>query len=73
VVDLSLFHKNAELLRQIRPRPIPEASVPIYCLLTLSLLMSYIYGAPSKARNLTSYIYERDFYWGFCFLNRAFS
>jgi hypothetical protein len=25
--------------------------------LTLSLLMSYIYGAPSKARNLTSYIY----------------
>jgi hypothetical protein len=29
-------------------------SVPF---LTLSLLMSYIYGAPSKARNLTSYIY----------------
>jgi hypothetical protein len=29
--------------------------------LTLSLLMSYIYGAPSKARNLTSYIYGRDF------------
>jgi hypothetical protein len=31
--------------------------------LTLSLLMSYIYGAPSKARNLTSYIYiyRRDF------------
>jgi hypothetical protein len=25
--------------------------------LTLSLLMSYVYGAPSKARNLTSYIY----------------
>jgi hypothetical protein len=45
--------------------------------LTLSLLMSYIYiyiyiyGVPSKARNLT-YIYGRDFYWGFCFLNRAF-
>jgi hypothetical protein len=29
--------------------------------LTLSLLMSYIYGALSKARNLTSYIYGRDF------------
>jgi hypothetical protein len=26
-------------------------------LLTLSLLMLYIYEAPSKARNLTSYIY----------------
>jgi hypothetical protein len=48
--------------------------------LTLSLLMSCIYiymcvcvcVAPSKARNLTSYIYGRDFYWGFCFLNREF-
>jgi hypothetical protein len=29
--------------------------------LTLSLLMSYIYGAPSKARNLTSYIWTRFF------------
>jgi hypothetical protein len=26
--------------------------------------MAYIYGAPSKARNLTSYIYERDFLLG---------
>jgi hypothetical protein len=34
--------------------------------------MLYIYGAPNKAKNLTSYIYGRDFYWGFCFLNRAF-
>jgi hypothetical protein len=55
--------------------------------LTLSLLMSYIYiymcvcvcvyvcvyAATSKARNLTLYIYGWDFYWGFCFLNRAFS
>jgi hypothetical protein len=24
--------------------------------------MLYIYGAPSKARNLTSYIYGRDFF-----------
>jgi hypothetical protein len=42
--------------------------------LTLSLLTSYIYGAPSKARNLTYiYIYmDENFYWGFCFLNRAF-
>jgi hypothetical protein len=31
---------------EARPRP-----------LTFSLLMSYIYGTPSKARNLTSYIY----------------
>jgi hypothetical protein len=28
--------------------------------LTLSLLMSYIHGAPSKARNLTSCVYGRD-------------
>jgi hypothetical protein len=40
--------------------------------LTLNLLMSCIYGAPSRARNVTSYIYGPDFYWGFCFLNRAF-
>jgi hypothetical protein len=43
--------------------------------LTLSLLMSYIYGAPSKARNLTCiyiYIWMRFLYWGFCFLNCAF-
>jgi hypothetical protein len=40
-------------------------------LLTLILLMSYIYGAPSKARNLT-YIYGQDFYWGFYFFNREF-
>jgi hypothetical protein len=39
--------------------------------LTLSLLMSYIYGTPSKARNLTSYM-DKIFYWGFCFLNRVF-
>jgi hypothetical protein len=32
----------------------------------------YIYVALSKARNLTSYIYGRDFFWGFCFLKRAF-
>jgi hypothetical protein len=45
---------------------------PAPCL-TLSLLMSYIYGAPSKDRNLTSYIYmDETFYWGFCFLNHAF-
>jgi hypothetical protein len=30
----------------------------------------YVYVAPSKDRNLTSYIYGQDFYWGFCFLNR---
>jgi hypothetical protein len=36
--------------------------------LTLSLLMSYIYGAPIKARNLTSYIYGRDFLLGILLL-----
>jgi hypothetical protein len=36
-------------------------------LLTLSLLMSYIYGAPSKARNLT-YIYGQDFLLGILLL-----
>jgi hypothetical protein len=43
--------------------------------LTISPLMSYIYGAPSKARNLTSRIYiymDEIFYWGFCFLSHAF-
>jgi hypothetical protein len=41
--------------------------------LTLSLLISYIYGAASKGRNLMLYIYmDEIFYWGFCFLNRAF-
>jgi hypothetical protein len=38
--------------------------------------MSYKYGAPSKATNLTwcMCIYmDEIFYWGFCFLNRAFS
>jgi hypothetical protein len=39
--------------------------------LTHSLLMSYIYGAPSKARNLT-YTWARFLYWVFFFLNRAF-
>jgi hypothetical protein len=39
--------------------------------LTLSLLMSYIrvYGAPSKVRNLTSYIYGRDFLLGILLLD----
>jgi hypothetical protein len=43
--------------------------------LTLSLLMSYIYGANNKARNLTSYIYiymDENFYWEFCYLHRVF-
>jgi hypothetical protein len=64
--------------------PLARQTIPIPRLaLTLSLLMSYIYGAPSKARNLTSYIYiyrpyniyiymDEIFYRGFCFLNRAF-
>jgi hypothetical protein len=41
--------------------------------LTLSLLMSYIYGAPSKARNLTSYIYGRDFLLGILLLEPCIS
>jgi hypothetical protein len=36
--------------------------------LTLSLLMSYIYGAPIKARNSTSYIHGRDFLLGILLL-----
>jgi hypothetical protein len=38
--------------------------------------MSYMYGAPNKARSLTSYIYiymDEIFYWGFCFLNCVFT
>jgi hypothetical protein len=38
-----------------------DAFVQDLVLLTLSLLMSYIYVALSKARNLTSYMYGRDF------------
>jgi hypothetical protein len=40
--------------------------------LTLSLLMSYIYGAPSKARNLM-YIYGRDFSLRILLLELCFS
>jgi hypothetical protein len=39
----------------------------------MSYIYIYIYGAPSKARNLMSYMYmDQNFYWGFYFLNRAF-
>jgi hypothetical protein len=47
--------------------------------LTHSLLMSYIYGAPSKARNLTScvciyiYIYRQDFLLGILLLEPCIS
>jgi hypothetical protein len=37
-------------------------------LLTLTLLIPYIYGAPSKARNLTSCIHRRDFLLGILLL-----
>jgi hypothetical protein len=36
--------------------------------LTLSLLMTYIHGAPTKATNLMSYIYGRDFLLGILLL-----
>jgi hypothetical protein len=42
-------------------------------LLTLSLLMSYIYGAPSKATNVTSCIYGRDFLLGILLLEPCIS
>jgi hypothetical protein len=37
--------------------------------------MSYIYGAPSKAKNLTSYvhIYGRDFFLGILLLEQCIS
>jgi hypothetical protein len=41
--------------------------------LTFSLLMSYIYGAPRKARNLTTYIYGRDFLLGILLLEPCIS
>jgi hypothetical protein len=41
--------------------------------LTLSLLMLYIYGAPSKARNLTSYIFGRYFLLGILLLEPCIS
>jgi hypothetical protein len=41
--------------------------------LTLSLLKPYIYGDPSKARNLTSYIYGRDFLLGILLLEPCIS
>jgi hypothetical protein len=40
--------------------------------LALTLLMSYIYGAPSKARNLT-YIYGQDFLMGILLLEPCIS
>jgi hypothetical protein len=60
-------------------RPSSGGSAEMLFGLNLSLLMSYIYGAPSKARNLTYiyiyiyiYIYGRDFLLQIFFLNRAF-
>jgi hypothetical protein len=47
--------------------------VKIVYQLTLSLLMSYIYGAPSTARNLTSCIYGRDFLLGILLLEPCIS
>jgi hypothetical protein len=41
--------------------------------LTLGLLMSYIYGAPNKTRNLTLYIYERYFLLGILLFEDDFS
>ena len=40
---------------------------------TLSLLMPYIYGAPSTARNLASYIYGRDILLGILLLEPCIS
>jgi predicted secreted protein len=44
--------------------------------LTHSLLISHVSGAPNNARNLSSYIYTyiygRQFYWGFYFFKHAF-
>jgi hypothetical protein len=72
-IDILVFVSTSAFLSFFRcdPRPYVQAT------LTLSLLMSYIYGAPSKARNLTSYIniyiyIDEIFYLGICFLNRAF-
>jgi hypothetical protein len=48
-------HIYNSLLLHVRVRDLMSHSNWLY--LTLNLLMSYIYEAPSKARNLTSYIY----------------
>jgi hypothetical protein len=53
------FLNNAHHVNAINPEPTNVVYIYIY-----------IYGAHSEARNLKSYIYI--FYWGFCFLNRAF-
>jgi hypothetical protein len=45
----------------------------ITSLLTLSLLMLYIYGAPSKARNLMSYTYGQAFLMGILLLEPCIS
>jgi hypothetical protein len=47
--------------------------VPRILALTLSLLMSYVYGTHSKAINLTSYIYGRDFLLGILLLEPCIS
>ena len=53
----SLHGHGAPLLRQIH-----TWSGPSLCILTLRLLMSYIYGAPSKARN-TNVVYIWTYVW----------
>jgi hypothetical protein len=51
-------YNKASVLNTTSMRSIPPTHTTI---LTLSVLISDIYGVPSNARNLTPYIYGQDF------------
>jgi hypothetical protein len=69
---LSIFLGNLRWVR-LHSEPIGFKFHSSKICLTLSLLMSYIYRAPSKARNLASYIYGRDFLLGILLLEPCVS
>jgi hypothetical protein len=74
------YHEGLKIWRQLEDSIKMALTYSKQCLrvlngLPLSLLMSYIYGAPSKARKLTSYryIYGRDILLGIFLLEPCIS
>jgi hypothetical protein len=54
--------------------PHPGPPTPIWTTVAVTLLIGImVYGGPSKARNLTSYIYGRDFLLGILLLEPCIS
>jgi len=52
---------RSELLYYVRPGIMSLIRFNVKDILTLRLLMSYIYGVPSKARNANVYVYGPTF------------